>query len=67
MTNPMVGPAREIRYIGQDYMHPEVGLTVPAEHAGLVALTDELEVARVVHSGPALNADHRQGQAIHSS
>lgn len=48
--------------------HASRGWTERAlENAGLVALTDELEVARVVHSRPALNADHRQGQAIHRS
>lgn len=49
-------------------MHPEVDWsTLPWSMQVWRVLTDELEVARVVHPGPALNADHRQGQAIHFS
>ena len=65
MTNPIVGPAADIGREGQNHVRPDV-VSTPAGHAVLV-LTDEFEVARVVHSRPALNADYRQGQAIHGS
>lgn len=46
----------------EDQDHMRLGLYLG--HAGF-ELTDEFEVARVVHSRPTLNADHWQRQAVH--
>lgn len=67
MTNPIVGPVVVDKSQGQDDRYPPKWTDTPGACRFWRSLTDEFEVARVVHSRPALDADHRQGQTVHRS